>query len=248
MGSREPEYGAWSGIRRRCLNPNTKDYPRYGGRGISVHPSWVDDYPKFLSDVGPKPTSEHELDRINNDGNYEPGNVRWVLPTVNCRNKSTNNNITAFGTTQCITDWAITLGVSPMAILTRLQRGWSPEDAVSVPRESGHHAHHIIIDGVDHSATDWSNISGTPPQTICSRLKKGWSPKDAVYAPSHTKGLGINIPRILSYDGQTMSVNEWSIKMGLSKNTVSERLHCGWSEEEAITTPKGRTRGTQNVP
>jgi hypothetical protein len=65
-------------MKDRCLNPKSSNYADYGGRGITVHPDWIKDFPRFLSDVGHRPTSQHSLDRINNDGNYEPGNVRWA--------------------------------------------------------------------------------------------------------------------------------------------------------------------------
>lgn len=70
------EYWAWSGLKQRCLNPKTTHYNRYGGRGISVHPAWVDSFEQFLADVGQAPTNALSLDRIDNNGNYEPGNVR----------------------------------------------------------------------------------------------------------------------------------------------------------------------------
>lgn len=70
-------YAAWSSMQQRCTNPARRDYPDYGGRGIRVCELWRD-FRNFLADVGPRPSPQHSLDRIDNDGNYEPGNVRWA--------------------------------------------------------------------------------------------------------------------------------------------------------------------------
>lgn len=76
-GGRLPEYVLWLGMRRRCDNPSHVGYKNYGARGIQVCERW-NDFTLFLADVGRRPTPQHTLDRINNDGNYEPGNVRWA--------------------------------------------------------------------------------------------------------------------------------------------------------------------------
>lgn len=77
-GRHTTEYNAWCGMRQRCTNPRTVRWKDYGGRGIKVCAEWMHDFAAFLRDVGHRPSSDHTLDRINNDGNYEPGNVRWA--------------------------------------------------------------------------------------------------------------------------------------------------------------------------
>lgn len=74
------EYVAWLAMKQRCFYVNGTSYKDYGGRGITVSPEWLGDggFERFLAYIGPKPTPKHSIDRINNDGNYEPGNVRWA--------------------------------------------------------------------------------------------------------------------------------------------------------------------------
>lgn len=81
------EHRVWRRIRNYCLNPNIPNYKNYGGRGIKVCSRWLNSYQHFIDDLGHKPSKEHQLDRINNDGDYTPENCRWVLPHVNMSNQ-----------------------------------------------------------------------------------------------------------------------------------------------------------------
>lgn len=83
------EYNIWRNMIQRCTNPKRKDYPRYGGRGVQVCVRWRNSYEAFLKDVGRRPHLELTLDRIDNDGDYEPGNVRWATHTEQIANRST---------------------------------------------------------------------------------------------------------------------------------------------------------------
>ena len=85
-----PEYKAWTNMKQRCFNPNNTSYEIYGGRGIDVCLEWLDFEP-FYKDMGDKPSATYSIDRIDNDGNYEPGNCRWATSTQQNMNRSFSN-------------------------------------------------------------------------------------------------------------------------------------------------------------
>lgn len=87
-----PTYRSWASMRNRCLNANTPDFPRYGGRGITICDHWSD-FAAFLKDMGERPSLRHSIDRRNNDGNYEPDNCRWATYAEQRRNQPRNRMV-----------------------------------------------------------------------------------------------------------------------------------------------------------
>lgn len=108
-------------------------YVSYWGRGIIMCDRWLNSFSNFLQDMGPKPKG-FSLERINNDGNYEPGNCKWATQKEQSRNKRQNRFITINGVTLVISDWARKLGCNRALISYRIiQLGWDAERAATTP-------------------------------------------------------------------------------------------------------------------
>lgn len=137
--SRTRLYGVWGSMVDRCTNPNANEYERYGGRGIKVCDEWRNDYETFEAwalenGYDEKSDRAHStLDRIDVNGNYEPGNCRFTSMKMQNRNRSSNVMITYRGETHCISEWAEIAGLQYGTFLKRLKAGWSMEQAMNRP-------------------------------------------------------------------------------------------------------------------
>lgn len=128
---KRPEaYQIWIGMKHRCYNPSSPKYKDYGARGIRVCDRWRNSYQAFITDMGNRPTPQHSIDRINNDGDYEPQNCRWALPVDQSNNTRTNRIIEYDGKAQTITQWAKELGIWKTTLKARLDAGMLPEQAL----------------------------------------------------------------------------------------------------------------------
>lgn len=138
-GTSTPEYNAWQNIKARCHCVSNKDYMRYyGSRGIKVCERWRESFEVFFADMGPRPSSEHSIDRIDNDGDYEPGNCQWATRKEQNRN-SRHNRLVAVGSETIPLSVACELaGMEYHKVKKRLRRGWSIERALEI--HDGPHA------------------------------------------------------------------------------------------------------------
>jgi hypothetical protein len=130
--TRPAEYRSWSGMLTRCRNPRSNDWMLYGGRGITVCEAWLA-FEGFYADMGPKPSPRHSLDRIDGDGNYEPGNCRWATPKQQARNwKRRNVRYELNGDTRTEAEWCELLGISKNTLKERISN-WGITRALTTP-------------------------------------------------------------------------------------------------------------------
>lgn len=127
------EYSSWAAMWARCRNKKHRGYARYGGRGIKLCKRW-ESFAAFLADMGPKPTAKHSIDRYpNNAGNYEPGNCRWATDAEQRHNKSNAVWVDYNGRRVMLMDLLAELGVSKTIVRSRLNIGWSLDEALTIP-------------------------------------------------------------------------------------------------------------------
>lgn len=129
---RSPTYRTWETMKRRCLSPVSANYHLYGGRGITVCPEWIESFDAFLRDMGEQPSPSHSLDRINGDLGYSKDNCRWATWVQQGRNRANNRKLTLNGITRCVSEWCEITGLAHTTIHSRLVRGWSEEEALTV--------------------------------------------------------------------------------------------------------------------
>lgn len=183
-----PEYHIWAGMINRCENPNDTGFAYYGGRGIKICKRWRESFAAFIADVGLRPSPKYSIDRYpDNDGNYEPGNVRWATATEQNRNKQRNRLITIGDQTLTLSEWAEKAGVSKTTAHGRIARGISPEEALfGIPptrKDIARNRQSTVLITIGERTlplTEWAERTGAKPDTIYQRIKRGVSPEEAV--------------------------------------------------------------------
>ena len=178
-------YRIHQGMKNRCYNPNEDSYKNYGARGITICDEWLGEN-GFINFYNWAITHGYRddltINRINNDGNYEPGNCNWATFKEQANNKRTNRVIEYMGESHTCSEWADIVSIPAYDICNRLDLGWSVEDALTIPLNS------YIIKltnsvGETHTITEWGEIVGLDRNIIYDRIRSGWSVNDAIYTP-----------------------------------------------------------------
>ena len=134
--SETPEYACWRSVIDRCTNPKSRLWKYYGGRGIGVAPRWLKSA-NFLADVGQRPSKHHSLDRYpDNDGNYEPGNVRWATRKQQQANTRKTRYVIMNGKRTAFCTAYQALGMKKETALARIRLGWTPQQVIDRPWRS----------------------------------------------------------------------------------------------------------------
>jgi hypothetical protein len=129
---KDPIFKAWKNMISRCSDPRNKRYYCYGGQGIKVCERWTV-LENFVQDMSDTYKPGLTIDRIDNDGDYEPTNCRWATTAQQNRNYRRNVVLHYNGESMCVVDWALKLNINPKTVYDRIKAGWSDEDALTRP-------------------------------------------------------------------------------------------------------------------
>lgn len=131
-------YSSWKSMRMRCISPTYSSYPNYGGRGIRVCDRWLNSFENFLEDMGPRPSDQHSLDRIDNSGNYCPENCRWATVEQQVNNKRSSIYVEYGGEVLTVGQWAKKLNKCRETLRYRYHKGLSPYEILfgEVPHDT----------------------------------------------------------------------------------------------------------------
>ena len=243
MGEQSKVYRTWASMLQRCFNKKCPAYGNYGGRGIGVCEPWrgPSGFKAFHAYIGDPPFKGAQLDRYpDNNGDYEPGNVRWATRKKQNRNKRTNRVITFEGKTLCLSDWTDEIGVAVSTLGMRLDRGWSIRRVLTQNTEQ---RRFLKYKDVRRTLVEWAKIVGVHPRTLTRRLKKR-SLSESLTTPR----LG-GAERLIRFRGKRQSIRKWALDTGIPEQVLYNRFRSdsGWSTAKALTTPprsyKKRKRG-----
>jgi hypothetical protein len=132
------EYACWSRMRQRCRDPHLREWPRYGGRGITVCDRWASSFTNFYADMGPRPSALHTLDRMNNDAGYSPMNCRWATRNEQCVTRSGAITVLLRGRQVTMRQAAPLMGIKYCTAYKRVKdSGMSPSAALGLPEPPG---------------------------------------------------------------------------------------------------------------
>lgn len=182
--SKTREYAIFRSMWQRCTNPKNDAWADYGGRGIHVDPAWRK-FDAFIAHVGPRPGPQWSLDRIDCNGPYAPGNVRWAIKSDQANNRRNTRYLTAHGKTQPMSHWALELGLTYACLEGRLKNS-PPEIALvregyrrpNLPRRVRRTLTH---GGKTQSITAWAEELGISRHLISKRLGKGYTTAEALH-------------------------------------------------------------------
>lgn len=127
-----PTHAVWLAMLQRCTDPKCANYPRYGGRGIKVCERWKS-FANFIEDMDVRPSRFHQIDRMDNNGDYAPGNCRWSTAREQANNRRSNRLISFAGETRTLFQWAEHIGLKPRTLWARIKAGTPLAIALHAP-------------------------------------------------------------------------------------------------------------------
>lgn len=206
-----PIYRVWVSMIRRCTKPRDQAYRHYGGRGIRVCDRWLDIH-NFLIDMGP-PGSDQTIERIDNDGHYEPGNCRWATQAEQNDNKRTTVYLEFNGRTQTQRAWAEEFDLPVRAVSERIKRGWTVERALTWPHPTRYAD--AQAKAKEYNSRNWA-ANGRRYKGLDRGLDKGLDKAETT-------------ARLVELRSQGWGIREIAREVGMPKSTVSwqlQRANC----------------------
>lgn len=177
--SQSPEYGVYSAMLARCYNQNVSNFQNYGGRGIQVCNRWKESFENFYSDMGPRPSDNHSIDRRDNNGDYSPDNCRWVTTDVQNSNRRNTVKVEYMGEKITLRELSNKTDISFSTLATRYYRG---EVDISAPLQN----HNLVeYNGVMDTIGGWARRFNIPYKILHQRLARGWTLERALHHTSH---------------------------------------------------------------
>lgn len=231
--SHTPTYYSWKTMIQRCHNPKTRDYKRYGARGIFVCTEWRRSFARFLKEMGVRPEGT-TLDRIDNNGPYRRDNCRWASTAQQHANTRQNRRIRIRERNLTLAEWTREKGYGRSLIKGRLLKGWDPVVAVETP-PGGIRRNTISIThkGKTQNVRQWARELGIGYGLLSGRLRSGWRFDDAIKKPS------LKTTPLITINGVSKPMKEWLKTLNMCRDTVQYRMKVyGWSVQQALTAPK----------
>lgn len=192
------EWHAWRNMKARCYNKNLPNYHRYGGRGITVCEEWLgkEGFENFLHSMGLKPSPDLTLDRIDNNGNYEPSNCRWADVKAQSNNQEKNIVLIYKGKSLTLAQWAEKLGMTYEQIRARYRYGWDANSIIETPknkyhkeRRNGSKSRLLTYNGKTMNLAQWARELGTGYEVLRTRVRNGWDDKAVLSTPARKSKL-----------------------------------------------------------
>ncbi len=231
---------SWKHMKSRCYWAKDPAFKYYGGRGIKVCDRWLKSFEDFQTDMGPRPSLKHSIDRYpNQNGDYCPENTRWANQSQQMRNTRRNLLATINGETKTAVEWAEVSGVSRGTVVTRIVAGVAGEKILSKEPLLPRYAH----DGKWLTLHEWSDLSGVSLHAIRHRVGVlGWPIETAISTPVTVNGRAarVAVPKIhppgyqpkprqgrrfLTHNGETLPIRDWLKRLGLSSSGFWHRVH-----------------------
>ena len=228
-GCSHESYINWEGMHQRCYNKNAKSFAYYGGRGIAICRRWRKDFWAFVNDIGYKPSKNHTVDRIDNNGPYAPWNCRWATKKQQARNRSDNRLIYYKDTHKILKDLADDLGVNKNTLSNRLTKyndniELALKDPIKKQKE-----HFITFKGETKSLKEWSIYLKIPYHTLYDRIiMQKLTPEESFNNRTRYRFAEIK------YKDTVNSLKEWSKILNKNYDTLRYRLNIGMTIEEAF--------------